>query len=275
MRIVTHAGRAHRDEFLAVAIILSQVDEEMAIFREFEVTEEDRDNPDVWVVDVGGKHTPEKHNFDHHQLDGGDVSSLSQVGGFFDIDLSIYQWFKTQVLMDNCGPKVVADNLGITTEQMRPLTDPVGKGLLSLFEQREAIKPQDPIHQIMVGIGANLVEYPKRVSAQVNTILQAEILECAGMQGLDGRGLDEAPEPKAMALVKKDIEKSEDVEITFSISKDPRNGGLALFRYDEESLDFSTIDNEPEILFAHKAGFLATTKEFDAPWESLIEEAKI
>ena len=45
------------------------------------------------------------------------------------------------------------------------------------------------------------------------------------------------------------------------ISLDRRDEGWRLFRYDGTPVDFSLISDCPEILFAHKGGFLAKTRE--------------
>jgi hypothetical protein len=45
------------------------------------------------------------------------------------------------------------------------------------------------------------------------------------------------------------------------ISLDRRGSGWRLFRYDGAPVDFTRIADRPEIGFAHKSGFLATTTE--------------
>ena len=45
------------------------------------------------------------------------------------------------------------------------------------------------------------------------------------------------------------------------ISLDRRGEGWRLFRYDGTPVDFSRIVDRPEIAFAHKSGFMATTRE--------------
>ncbi|MFH0768070.1 MAG: MYG1 family protein, partial [Chloroflexota bacterium] len=65
--IITHPGSAHFDEVTAVSLILSvYTDTEFRIERREPVPAE-LDDPDVWVVDIGDRHEPEKRNFDHHQ----------------------------------------------------------------------------------------------------------------------------------------------------------------------------------------------------------------
>ncbi len=65
--IITHPGSAHFDDVAAVSLILAvYADTEFRIERR-EPAPAELDNPDVWVVDIGDRHEPEKRNFDHHQ----------------------------------------------------------------------------------------------------------------------------------------------------------------------------------------------------------------
>ena len=64
--IVTHPGGAHKDDFLACAVLLSKYP--VSIFRR-EPSEKELANPEVAVVDIGHRFEPELNNFDHHQFD--------------------------------------------------------------------------------------------------------------------------------------------------------------------------------------------------------------
>ena len=66
--IVTHAGVFHADDVCAVAW-LRIVGVEAGLARRVPSTEELAD-PNVLVVDVGGRHEPSLSNFDHHQRGG-------------------------------------------------------------------------------------------------------------------------------------------------------------------------------------------------------------
>ena len=64
-KIITHPGGAHKDEFLACAVLLAEHD--VPVFRQ-DPTEEDLLNPTTAVIDIGHRHQPDLHNFDHHQF---------------------------------------------------------------------------------------------------------------------------------------------------------------------------------------------------------------
>ena len=65
--IITHPGSAHFDEVTTISLILAvYADTDFRIERR-EPLQTELDNLDVWVVDIGDRHEPEKRNFDHHQ----------------------------------------------------------------------------------------------------------------------------------------------------------------------------------------------------------------
>ncbi|MBD36927.1 MAG: hypothetical protein CMI28_02470 [Opitutae bacterium] len=61
--IITHPGGAHKDDFLACSVLLSN--HPASIFRR-DPTEQELEDPEVAVVDIGHQHDPELNNFDHH-----------------------------------------------------------------------------------------------------------------------------------------------------------------------------------------------------------------
>jgi len=69
-KIITHNGIFHADEVFAVALLLSTIfrdkEDDYVIKRTRNITEEDLNSDDVWVIDVGGAYNPSKKLFDHH-----------------------------------------------------------------------------------------------------------------------------------------------------------------------------------------------------------------
>ena len=65
MRIITHDGIFHADEVFAIAL-LHEVIGNCPIERTRNISIEDYENKDVWIVDVGGIYDVEKNLFDHH-----------------------------------------------------------------------------------------------------------------------------------------------------------------------------------------------------------------
>ncbi|MEM1913719.1 MAG: MYG1 family protein [Thermofilaceae archaeon] len=67
-KIVSHKAPRHLDDFLTVAYLKALYPEaEIEFVHPQEVPEEYLKDPQVVVIDVGGKYEPELNNFDHHQ----------------------------------------------------------------------------------------------------------------------------------------------------------------------------------------------------------------
>lgn len=74
-RIITHSGQFHADEIFACALIQSIL-KEVPIVRTRELTIDDMNDPETWIIDVGGVHNPELRLFDHHQDKSLDASNV-------------------------------------------------------------------------------------------------------------------------------------------------------------------------------------------------------
>ncbi len=75
-RIITHAGTHHADEVLAIATIFEFVGQ-LPVERKNKIEIEDLENPEVLVLDIGGRFEPGKGNFDHHQ--NGDIHATNML----------------------------------------------------------------------------------------------------------------------------------------------------------------------------------------------------
>jgi len=75
MRIIIHDGNFHADELFACALLWEAFHSDIPITRTRQITTEEMNDPDVWVLDVGGEYSPLKHNFDHHHNE--DLSSTN------------------------------------------------------------------------------------------------------------------------------------------------------------------------------------------------------
>jgi hypothetical protein len=64
-KIITHNGVFHADELFAIALVHEFV-QECPVVRTRTITAEDMDNPNIWIIDVGGKHSTYINVFDHH-----------------------------------------------------------------------------------------------------------------------------------------------------------------------------------------------------------------
>lgn len=65
-KILTHNGQFHADEVFACALIQCVFGEHIPIVRTRDITIDDMNDPETWIVDMGGVHNPELGLFDHH-----------------------------------------------------------------------------------------------------------------------------------------------------------------------------------------------------------------
>lgn len=66
IHVITHSSFFHADEVLAIAL-LSIFYPIRSITRKLDISESEFADPNTWVLDIGRRHDPGLHNFDHHQ----------------------------------------------------------------------------------------------------------------------------------------------------------------------------------------------------------------
>jgi hypothetical protein len=66
-KVITHDGIFHADDVMAVALMQEFIDHKIQVERTRNISIDDYNNPDVWIVDVGGKFDRVNNNYDHHQ----------------------------------------------------------------------------------------------------------------------------------------------------------------------------------------------------------------
>lgn len=81
-KIVTHDGTFHTDELFAIAYILLSAGYDIPVERTRNISEDDFNDPSVYIIDVGFKYQPELNNYDHHQDDPA-VNEFSAFGLIF------------------------------------------------------------------------------------------------------------------------------------------------------------------------------------------------
>ncbi|MEM0926614.1 MAG: MYG1 family protein, partial [Planctomycetota bacterium] len=125
--IVTHPGNAHKDDFLACSILahLHRVPIERR-----DPTEEDLEDGGVYVVDVGGRHEPEKANFDHHQFpkDHPPICALSLVlehVGIYEDAKRFFSWLQPAEWLDTRGPNETSALMKIPRSVFDELASPI------------------------------------------------------------------------------------------------------------------------------------------------------
>ncbi len=270
--ILTHPGGAHADEFLACSVLLAV--QPVPVVRR-EPTEEDLARPEVCVVDVGHRHEPERHNFDHHQLpkDHPPTCALSLVLqhlGIYADARRFCDWLEATEWFDTRGPIGTARWLGTTPETLARLNSPVHTALLRRFAQAARLEPGDPLWEMMRAIGADIVDYVAKLRARLDWLAgRAEFwtLELGGRpaQVLFLPRTEPLPEEPGLGLDRYIQSCGRSDDVVAIVSPDRRSSGYGLERYrDNARVDFTRLEGRPGVHFVHARGFVAKTTVTDA-----------
>lgn len=265
--IVTHPGGAHKDEFLACAVLLSK--DSLPIYRR-EPTEVDLADETIAVLDVGGEHDPERSNFDHHQFprDMDPTCALSLVLqhlGLYEDAREFCSWLEVAERFDCRGPNDTAEWLGIDREIMGKLNSPLDVTLLQSFSKQTEHHPGEPIWEVMRMIGNDLVQYVTSLRARLNVVAQHAQVWTLLHGGTEFKVLFMPPTDLAseetsgvLGFHVKALELEE--EVLALVYPDSRGNGYGMRRFnDDQRLDFSLLEEEEDVHFAHARGFIAKT----------------
>ncbi len=245
--IITHPGGAHFDEVTAVSLILAIHAGTVFSIERREPAPAELDNPDVWVVDIGDRHEPEKRNFDHHQ-DADCPAAFVLVAEYLGLleTMSVMPWWHFKDSVDRFGP--VKSSLKYHAGDDLVNRNPVEIWLMASFASRpEASLP------LLKAFGAHIIESARLLKSQIDFWKTSTRLVIAGVPAMIG----ETRESAGLEEFRRLDENPPDIVI----SLDRRDNGWRLFRYDGTPVDFSLISDRPEIAFAHKSGFMAKTRE--------------
>ena len=266
--IVTHSGHAHRDDFLSVCFVLAMCAEErnLPTLQRRNPTEQDLSDPSIVVLDVGEKHQPELSNFDHHQFDRNSDPACALTLLLKDMD--IYQeanlgfrWLNVTEKFDSKGPFYVANEIGIEWNKISDATfSPIEEVILHKFSKFTDFNSKSSIYILMTTIGEELLKNLELFTARwqqlsdsitTTSINGNEIVLSLGILGNND---------PSFALNAYVSERHPNAIAT--ITHDDRGDGYCLFRLnDSTKIDFSRIENDERVLFAHKNGFVAKTHD--------------
>ena len=265
MRIVTHGGTAHRDEFLACCIVLNQPGswDEPVIVRRAPAAD-DLADPGIWVLDIGGRHEPELRNFDHHQLERNApaICAFGQVFehiGLLDKAREVFPWLEPSMQADVHGNNVMAHTLGVTPAAIRAFASPLEEYLLKLFAGIKELRGDAPLLAVMRAMGRRLLEDIDAISIRRDW-LAAHGRICVTPAGQRVFAvLDDRLQEPGLGL-EAYLETLGD--IAACIMPDTRGPGHALTRLgdDNPKIDFQRIAGDQRVGFIHATGFMAVTR---------------
>ena len=265
--IITHPGGAHKDDFLACSVLLSN--HPVSIFRR-DPTEQELEDPEVAVVDIGHQHDPKLNNFDHHQLprDHEPTCALSLVLQKFEIyedTKEFCSWLETTEWFDCRGPHDTAEWLGVDREAMAKLNSPLDVTMFQAFAKQKEHHSGEPVWEVMKMMGTDLVQYVTGLRGRINQVAKIEEFWDLG-QGEDMIKVAFVPrtepevEEASGGLAWRIKELGLEEEVVAMVYPDSRGGGYGMRRYDDNlALDFSQLSEEPDVHFTHNRGFIAKT----------------
>lgn len=266
--IVTHPGHAHRDDFLSVCFVLAMCAEKhnYPSLKRRDPTEDDLNDPSIVVLDVGEKHQPELSNFDHHQFSRDSepccaLTLILQNMTIYEEANRGFRWLNVTEKFDSKGPFYVANEIGVEWNKISDATfSPIEEVILHRFSKFTGFNQKSSIYILMTTIGEELLKTLELFTARwqqlsdsvTTTSIQGnEIIFSLGILG------DNDPSFALNAYV---AEKHPNAIAT--ITHDDRGNGYCLFRLnDSTKIDFSQIENDERVLFAHKNGFVAKTHD--------------
>jgi hypothetical protein len=279
-RILTHPGSSHKDELLACCLLAAVHGVEIV---RREPTEADLADPATAVVDVGGEHAPERNNFDHHQFpaDHPPVCSLSLVLqhlGLYEDARAFCDWLEPAEWFDTRGPNATAKWLGLDRDTLAKLNSPIDVTLLRRFAKASRLAPGDVIYEMMRFVGQDLIDYLRSLRLRLDFIkAHAELWTVGEHEILFLPRTEPIPDEPSSGIPRYLEEIGKGKDVVALVYPDRRGGGYGLSRHnDHPAFDFTRIEDEPDVHFAHARGFVAKTSAAEvARLRELLAAARV
>jgi len=242
------------------------------IFRR-EPSAEDLADAEIAVVDVGLEWDAEKMNFDHHQFprDAEPLCALSLVLkhlGIYEETRKFCDWLEVAEFIDTRGPNDTAKWLGVDREAMSKLNSPVDITLLRRFASATEHQPGEPVYEVMKMIGEDLVNFVRGMKARLAYIgAHAEVWEMGfGKKVLFMPRTMPLPEETSMGMGRYVEDLGLQEEVVAMVYPDRRGEGYGMSRFnDDKRMEFTRVEEEVDVHFAHNKGFIAKTSASETP----------
>lgn len=270
-KIVTHPGGAHKDDLLACCVLIAR--HGCPIVRR-DPTEAELADATVAIVDIGGSHDPARNNFDHHHFprEHPPTCSLSLVldaVGVYEDALKFCDWLEPAEWFDSRGPNKTAEWLGVPRRAISRLGSPIDATLLRRFAAQAEHSPGETLYEYMRLVGGDMLDFLRDVRAGIDHVEKAsdrwavavgsDVIETVFLP----RG-DEAPDEPSGSVARYIRAAGLEEVIGATVYPDRRAGGYGISRYeDDPRLDFSQLDGQEDVHFAHKSGFMCKTSATD------------
>lgn len=283
---ITHPGKAHRDDFYTCCTILARYPG-LPIDRRVP-TEEELNDPEVLVIDIGGRHEPELGNFDHHQFepipeDQPQSCALSlwlDHLGLLEKSREYFRWLAPMELTDCLGPHALARQVNTTWDKLAPIaSSPLEDHILQEFGRRYQLRPkalQDWLCQTMFTFGSvlfHILEETSNAHEEMEEMAFTFHAHHLLVVGFPHQNFQQRHAARATPWTREKYP-----EAAIILIPDARNGeGTCLYRInDHPQVDFRQLEGNPLIGFLHKNGFIAKINSQDPEvLQQLCKEAII
>ncbi|WP_052548897.1 MYG1 family protein [Enhygromyxa salina] len=272
--ILTHPGGAHKDDLLAVCVLIAKYG--APVVRR-DPTQAELDDPKVAIIDVGGVHDPARMDFDHHHFprEHAPTCALSLVLdhlGIYADALRFCDWLEPAEWFDSRGPTKTAKWLGVPRKAISQLNSPIDITLLRRFAKKSQLAAGDPLYEFMRFVGEDLLEYLRVARERIDFAAKH------AQRWSVARGPELGDSIEAVFLPRTDPASDEpsiavgnyvraaglEHTIAAIVYPDRRGDGYGIGRYeDHPKLDFSRVEGQPDVHFAHKSGFMCKTSATD------------
>lgn len=265
--VVTHPGGAHKDDLLACSLLIAR---HGCPIERRDPTPEDLADAAVAVVDVGGVHDASKNNFDHHHFprEHPPTCALSLVLRALEVydDARMFcDWLEPAEWFDSRGPKKTAEWLGVPRQAISQLHSPIDGTLMRGFAAGAAHRQGEVVYDYMRLVGRDLLDYLGDVRAGIERVravaarwqveAHGQVIETVFVPRASGALED--PSGSAARYIR--AEGLEDV-VGAMVYPDRRGDGYGIQRYeDDPRLDFTRVEAEADVRFAHASGFVCKT----------------
>jgi hypothetical protein len=265
--ILTHPGGAHKDDVLAVCVLIAK--HNAPVLRR-DPTDAELQDPAVAIVDIGGSHDPALSNFDHHHFprEHAPTCALSLVLqdlGLYEDALNFCEWLQTAEYFDSRGPNKTAAWLGVPRKAISQLNSPIDITLLRRFAKSTSLAVDDPLYAFMRMVGEDLLEFlnlARERIAFVASRVERWTLPHEGrtIEALFLPRTDPGSDEPSLAVENYIRAQNLGDAIQVIVYPDRRGEGYGIGRYeDHPNFDFSKVGDAPDVHFAHKSGFMCKT----------------
>jgi hypothetical protein len=280
--ILTHPGGAHKDDFLAACVLVAKHGAKVV---RRDPSDAELADPHTAVLDIGGSHDPARMNFDHHHFprEHPPTCALSLVldhYGLYEEAKRFCDWLEPAEWFDSRGPKKTAEMLGVPRQAIGQLHSPIDVTVLRRFAARRELAPGEPLYEVMRFIGEDLLDYLATVRERIAHTEQhverwslqsgGDAIEVVFLPRTDP--LPDEPSAAVGAFVR-----ARDLggRVCATVYPDRRGPGYGIARWDDHPrLDFLRVEDEQDVAFAHKSGFVCKTTATDvARLQELIRTA--